>query len=90
MRRVAGWSHMRGFMAGATSTGLSVASSTRGGEVVGMAAGHLGQQVGGGRRHHDQVGLARQPDVADLALVVEIEQVGEDALVGERRRPTAA
>ena len=51
-----------------------------GGEVVGMAAGHLGQQVGGGRRHDDQRGLARQPDVADLALVVEIEQLGEHAI----------
>ena len=55
-----------------------------GGEIVGMAAGHLGQQVGGGRRDHDQIGLARQADVADLALVVEIEQLGEDAVVGER------
>ena len=75
---------MRGFMAGATSTGLSVAISTAGGEIVGMAAGHLGQQVGGGGRHHDQVGLARQADVADLALVVEVEQLGEHALVAER------
>ena len=49
-----------------------------------MAAGHLGEQVGGGRRHHDQIGLARQADVADLALVVEVEQVGEHALVAER------
>ncbi len=84
LRRVAGWSHMRGFMAGATSTGLSVAISTAAGEVVGVAARHLGQQVGGGRRHHDQVGLAREADVADLALVVEVEQLGEDALVGQR------
>ena len=76
---------MRGFMAGATSTGLSVAISTRAGEVVGVAAGHLGQEVGGGGRHHDQVGLAREADVADLALVVEVEQVGEDALVAQRR-----
>ena len=51
-------SHMRGFMAGATSTGLSVAHQHAGGEIVGMAAGHLGEQIGGGRRHHDQVGLA--------------------------------
>ena len=72
---------MRGFMAGATSTGLSVAISTQTGEVVGVAASHLGQQVGGGRRDHDQVGLARQPDVADLALVVEIEQLREHAIV---------
>ena len=49
-----------------------------------MAAGHLGQQIGRGRRDDDQVGLARQPDVADLALVVEIEQVGEDAVAGQR------
>ena len=49
-----------------------------------MTAGHLGQQVGSGRRHHDQVGLARQANVADLALVVEVEQLGEHALVAER------
>ena len=49
-----------------------------------MAAGHLGEQVGGGRRDDDQVGLARQADVADLALVVEIEQVGEHAIAGQR------
>ena len=49
-----------------------------------MTARHLGEQVGSGRRHHDQIGLARQADVADLALVVEIEQLGEDAIVAER------
>ena len=54
-------------------------------QVIGMAARHLRHQVGGGRRDHDQVGLARQPDVADLALVVEIEQVDEDAIAGQRR-----
>ena len=75
---------MRGFMAGATSTGLSVAMQHAGGKIVGMAAGHLGQQVGRRGRHHDQVGLARQADVADLALVVEVEQFGEHALVGQR------
>ena len=75
---------MRGFMAGATSTGLSVASSTHGGQVVGVAARHLGEQVGGGRRHDDQLRLAREADVADLALVVEVEQFAEHALAGER------
>ena len=53
-------------------------------QIVGMTAGHLGEQVGGGRRDHDQVGFARQADVADLALVVEVEQLGEHALVAER------
>ena len=61
-----------------------------GGEIVGVTAGHLGHQVGGGRRHHDQIGLARQPDVADVELVRRIEQVGEDALAddgaGRQRR----
>ena len=55
-----------------------------------MAAGHLGEQVGGGRRDDQQVGLARQADVADLLLVVEVEQVGEHALRRSARRPTAA
>ena len=56
----------------------------RRGEVVGMPAGHPGDEVGGGRRHHDQVGVAREPDVADLALGVEVEQLGEHRLVAER------
>ena len=38
------------------------------GEVVGEAAGHLRHQVGGRRRDDDEVGLARQPDVADIEL----------------------
>ena len=59
LRRVAALSHMRGFMAGATSTGLSVASSTHEAEVVGMPARHFGEQVGGGRCDHDQIRLAR-------------------------------
>jgi hypothetical protein len=53
-------SHMRGFMAGATSTALVGGQQRRGGEVVGEAVRHLRHQVGGGRRHDDQVGLARQ------------------------------
>ena len=49
-----------------------------------MAAGHLGQEVGGRRRNNQHIGLARQADVADLALVVEVEQVNEHALIGQR------
>ena len=41
-----------------------------------MAARHLGHEVGGGRRNDDEVGLAREADMADLGLVVAIEQVG--------------
>ena len=77
---VAACCHMRTFIAGATSTGLSVASSTRRGEIAGQARGHLRQDVGRGRRHHHQVGAARELDVAHLALVGQREQVGVDAL----------
>ena len=44
-----------------------------------MAARHLGHQVGGRRRDHDEIGLARQPDMADVELARRIEQVGEGA-----------
>jgi hypothetical protein len=47
----------------------------RGCEVVGVAARHLGEEVGGGWGDHDQVGVARQADVADLALGIEVEQL---------------
>ena len=56
----------------------------RGGEVVGETVRHARDQVGGRRRHHDQLGLAREADVADVELAVRIEQVGEDALAGQR------
>ena len=44
-----------------------------------MAASHLGHQVGGGWRDDDEIGLAREPDVADVEFARRIEQVGEDA-----------
>ena len=47
----------------------------RRGEVVGEAVRHLGEEVGRRRRDDDEVGLARQADVADLVLVVEVEEV---------------
>ena len=55
-----------------------------------MTASHLGEQIGCCGRHHDQIGLAREADMADLALVVEVEQLGEHAVAcqradGERR-----
>ena len=56
----------------------------RGSEIVAMAARHLGQQVGGCRRHHDEIRFARQPDVADIKLALRIEQVGKNATTAER------
>ncbi len=59
-------------------------------EIVGVPLRHAGQQVRGGRCHDDEVGFARQADVADLALVVEIEQIREHAVVGQSAELTAA
>ena len=50
----------------------------RGCEIVGEAAGELGHQIGGGRRDDDQIGFARQPDMADIMLVLAVEEIGED------------
>ena len=49
-----------------------------------MAARHLRHDVGRCRRNHDKVGLARQPDVADVVLVLAVEQVREHLAAGER------
>ena len=76
-RCVAGCSHMRTFMAGATSTRLVGGEQDGGGEIVGEPMRHLGQKVGGRGRDHDQIGLARQADMPDLGLVLEVEQIGE-------------
>ena len=35
-----------------------------------MASGHFGEEVGRGRRDDNQIGFARQANVADLMLVV--------------------
>ena len=55
-----------------------------------MAVRHLGHQVGGRGRDDDQIGVAREPDVADVELAVLVEQVGEGASRPRSRRPTAA
>ncbi len=54
------------------------------GKVVGMAARHFRQQIGGRRRDDDEVGLARHPDMADVELVVAAEEVGMDLAAGQR------
>ena len=55
-----------------------------GGEIVGEAMRHLGEQVGAGRRHHDQVGLARQADMAHLGFVGQREQLLIDLVAADR------
>ena len=49
-----------------------------------MPARHLGKEVGGRGRHHDEVSLAREPDVTDIELGRRIEQVREHPLGRER------
>ena len=49
-----------------------------------MAAGHLRDQIGGGRRNDHQIGVAREPDVADVELALRIEQIGKGPLARER------
>ena len=84
LRCVALAAHICGFIAGAIRIGLSVASRTAVGEIVGMAAGHFGDQIGGRRRHHDEIGVAREADMADVEFALRIEQIGIGALAGER------
>ena len=80
----------RGFMAGAIRIGWSVASSTVEARSSARPSAILRHQVGGGRRHDDEVGLAGEPDMADLGLVVAVEQVGMHALAGQRGGRRAA
>ena len=64
---------------------LAVGSDEHGaGEIVGVAARELGHEIGGRGRDHDEIGLARQPDVADVELASRIEQVREHALARQR------
>ena len=55
------------------------------GEVVGEPGRHLRHQVGGRRRHHHQIGAARELDMAHLALVGQREQGGVDLGLAQRR-----
>ena len=81
---------MRGFIAGRDQHRLVGREQHGGGEIVGVAAGHLGHQVGGRGRHHDRSRVAGEPDVADVELARRIEQIGMDAPAAERARRQAA
>ncbi len=49
-----------------------------------MTLRHLRHQVRGRRRHHDQIALARETDMAGVELALGIEQIGIAALVRQR------
>ena len=54
------------------------------GKIVGVAARHFRQQIGRRRRHHDEIGITRQTNVADVEFTLRIEQVGVSGLAGQR------
>ena len=54
------------------------------GEVVGQAHRHPRDQIGARRRHDDEIGLARQSDVAHLALVGQRPEIGIDLVLAQR------
>ena len=54
------------------------------GEIVGEALRHPGQQIGGRRRDDDEIGVARQFDMAHLGFVGQREQVVVDLVAAER------
>ncbi len=54
------------------------------GEIVGEPVGHFGNQVGGRRCHHDQISVAREPDMTDVEFAHHIEQIDERGLARER------
>ena len=55
-----------------------------------MALRHLRHQVGGRRRHHDQIAFAGKPDMAGVELALGVEQIRIDALMRQARWRKAA
>ena len=84
LRRVAGCDHIFGFMAGAISTGLSVASSTAEARSLARPLASLAIRSAVAGATTIEVGLAGQPDMADILLVLAVEQIGEDMVGGQR------
>ena len=56
----------------------------RGRQIVGVTAGHFGEEVRGCRRNDNEIGVASKPDVPDVEFALRIEQIGKSALSGER------
>ena len=55
------------------------------GEIIGRSARHLRQKIGGRRRDHQEIGVARQFDVAHLGFVGEREQLLIHLVAAEAR-----
>jgi hypothetical protein len=55
----------------------------RGGKVIGNAAGHARHEVCRGGADDDEIGLARELDVAHLDLVLEVPQRGVDGVLAQ-------
>ena len=52
---------------------------------MGQALGHAREDIGGGRRDDQQVGFARQADMAHLAFIGQREEIAIDLVAGQRR-----
>ena len=86
LRRVAGCSHILTFIAGAASTRLSVASSSVVARSSARPPAMRARMIRARRRDHDEVGGARQLDMADRGFVRQAEQFVADGLPAEGRR----
>ena len=64
--------------------GLVGGEDQRGSKVISDAGAHLGHQVCRRGTDDDQVGFAGKLDMADLGLVLEVPQRGEDLVAGQR------
>ncbi len=59
-------------------------------KIVGVTAGHPRDEVGGRWSDDDEVVIACETDMPDLALLIEIEEIGQHTLIGQRGRRKAA
>ena len=89
LRWVAGWSHMRGCIAGAASTGPARTERERRHEVVGAPVGEAREHVGRGRDDRDEVGALgeRHVHLAGERRVPHVRRHRLAADAGERHRP---
>ena len=84
LRCVAGCCHIRTFIAGRDEDRQRGGEQHGRGEVVRVPARHLGEEVRRGGRHDDEVGVAGEADMADLGLVLAVEEIGVRPLARQR------
>ena len=53
-------------------------------EIVGVAARHPRDKIGSRRCDDDEIVIASQPDVSDLAFLIKVEEIGQHPLIGQR------